>query len=73
MSRFEASYYPGEDGERMPEWHVVEWDYVNPETGAKTGKIVWKTYDLEFGEHSANEMAMIMQHEYNVRFAEEFA
>lgn len=73
MSRFEACYEPGECDERLPEWTVVEWDYVNPANGAKTGKIVWKTYDMISGEREAHEMAAIFQHEYNLRFAEEFA
>lgn len=73
MARFEACFEPGEDGERLPEWHVVEWTYVNPENGSKSGRIVWKSYDMEFGELGAREMAMILQHEYNLQFAEEFA
>ena len=73
MARFEASYYPGEDGERLPEWRVVEWTYVNPENGSKMGNTVWKSYDMMNGEREANEMAAILQHEYNLRFAEEFA
>lgn len=73
MARFEASYYPGEDGERLPEWHVVEWTWVNQQTGAKGGDVVWKTYDMENGEREAQEMAAILQHEYNMEFAKEFA
>lgn len=72
MARFEAFFYPGEDDERLPEWCVVEWTYVNPETGAKSGDTVWKTYDMIDGEREAHEMAAILQHEYNLRFAEEF-
>ena len=73
MARFEASYYPGEDGERLPEWTVVEWTYVNPENGSKSGRTVWKTYDMMNGEREAHEMAAILQHEYNMEFAGEFA
>ena len=69
MARFEASYYPGEDGERLPEWHVVEWTNVNPETGAKSGDIVWKSYDMMFGERDAKDMAHWMQEVYNWEFA----
>lgn len=70
MPRFEASYYPGEDGERLPEWRVVEWTYVNPETSAKSGNTVWKSYDMMFGERDANEMAHWMQEVYNWEFAQ---
>lgn len=73
MARFEASFYPGEDGERLPEWHVVEWTYVNPTNGSKSGRTAWKTYDMIGGEAAAKEMAAIMQHEYNMEFASEFA
>lgn len=73
MARFEASYYPGEDNERLPEWTVVEWEYVNPTNGAKSGRTVWKTYDMINGEREAHEMAAILQHEYNMEFAGEFA
>lgn len=71
MARFEASYYPGEDGERLPEWQVVEWTVVNPETGGKVGKTHWKTYDMAFGEQDAKDMAYWMQQVYNWEFAEE--
>lgn len=73
MPRFEASFYPGEDNERLPEWSVVEWTYVNPKNGAKTGHCVWKTYDMIDGEREATEMAALLQHEYNLEFAKEFA
>ena len=73
MARFEASFYPGEVDERLPEWHVVEWTYVNPENGSKSGRTAWKTYDMENGEREANEMAAILQHAYNLEFAKEFA
>lgn len=71
-ARFEASFYPGETDERLPEWHVVEWTFVNPETGSKSGDIVWKTYDLENGEVEAHEVAALLQHEYNMEFHAEF-
>ena len=73
MARFEASYYEGEPNERLPEWHVVEWTYENPETGAKSGDTVWKTYDMEFGEQDAKDMAYWMQQVYNWEFAQECA
>ena len=71
MARFEASYYPGEPDERLPEWRVVEWTYENPETGAKSGDTVWKSYDMAFGERDAIEEAAIRQMIYNWEFAEE--
>lgn len=49
-ARYSVEYYPGEDNERLPEWRVVEWTFVNPETGGKAGRSVYKTYDLEEGE-----------------------
>lgn len=64
-NRFQASYYPGEPDERLPEWHVVEWTYVNVANGAKSGKTVWKTYDMEFGEQDAKDVAYQMQQVYN--------
>lgn len=72
-TRFEASYYEGEVDERLPEWRVVEWTFVNPETGTKGGRTVWKTYDMEFGEQDAKDMAHWMQECYNWEFAEECA
>ena len=72
MARFEASFYPGEDNERLPEWKVVEWTYVNTDNGSKSGRTVWKTYDLENGEKEANEMAWLLQEEYNQEFYAEF-
>ena len=73
MARFEASYYEGEDNERLPEWTVVEWTHVNPKNGTKSGRTVWKTYDMLNGEREAIEMAAVLQHEYNLKFASEFA
>lgn len=73
MARFEASFYPGEDNERLPEWQVVEWTYTNPKTGGRSGSVVWKSYNMETGEREANEMAAVLQHEYNLEFAEENA
>jgi hypothetical protein len=70
MARFEASYYPGEYDERLPEWTVVEWTHVNHKTGAKSGNTVWKTYDMEFGEQDAKDMAYWMQQVYNWEVAE---
>ena len=70
MARFEAVYYEGEQDERLPEWRVVEWTIVNPETGGKVGKTHWKTYDMEFGEREAKEKAYWMQEVYNWEFAQ---
>ena len=63
-NRFEASFYEGEPNERLPEWHVVEWTFVNPENGSKSGRTVWKTYDLMDGEKQAIKIAEKMQHDY---------
>lgn len=71
MTRFEAVLYEGEVDERLPEWHVVKWNVVNKETGARMGKTHWKTYDMEFGEQDAKDMAYWMQQVYNWEFAEE--
>lgn len=50
--RFEAFFYPGEDDERLPEWNVVEWEYVN-DNGSRFGSKVWSTYDMINGEAMA--------------------
>ena len=71
--RFEAVFHEGEFGERLPEWCVVEWTNVNAETGAKFGRNVWKSYDMMTGEDQAKEMAYVLQQEYNLEFAENFA
>lgn len=71
-NRFEAVLYDGEPDERLPEWQVVEWTYIG-EYGSKSGKVVWKTYDMEFGERDAKDIAYHMQQVYNWEFAEEFA
>lgn len=71
MARFEARYYPGEDSERLPEWQVVEWTAVNPETGGKVGKTLWKTYDMAFGEQDAKGIAYWMQQVYDWEVAQE--
>lgn len=71
MARFEAVLYDGEVDERLPEWQVVEWTYVNHETGAKSGKTAWKTYDMAFGEQDAKDMAYWMQQVYDWEVAEQ--
>ena len=65
MARFEAVLYDGEPDERLPEWCVVEWNYINPETGAKSGKTVWKTYDMVWGEQEAKDRAYQLQQVYD--------
>ena len=70
-ARFEAVFYDGEPDERLPEWHVVEWTFVNPETGGKIGNKVAK-FD-EYDGDKAIELATVLQHEYNMTFAAEFA
>lgn len=69
MERFEVVYYAGEDGERLPEWQVVEWTVVNPETGGKIGKTHWKTTDMEFGEQDAKDIAYHKQQVYEWELA----
>lgn len=64
--RFEAYLYDGEENERLPEWRVVEWTYVNPETGAKSGRSVFRTYDLENGRKEAEMIAANLQETYNL-------
>lgn len=72
MARFEASFYPGEDNERLPCWDVVEWEFVNEKTGAKVGRKIESFYG-EDGEALAKELAWVLQEEYNIEFASEFA
>ena len=66
--RFEASFYEGEDGERLPNWHVVEWDTIvrnaDGSVKAKSGNIVWKTYDMIDGEIDAIQRAYQLNTEY---------
>ena len=69
-ARFEAVFYDGEPDERLPEWHVVEWTYVNPETGAKCGNKV--AIFSEYDGDKAIELAAVLQHEYNMEFHAEF-
>ena len=66
--RFEAYLDPGETDERLPEWRVVEWTYVNTETGAKSGRSVFRTYDLETGQREAEMIAANLQEAYNLEF-----
>lgn len=70
-ARFEAVFYEGEVDERLPEWHVVEWTYVNPETGGKIGNKVARFWEDE-GDKAA-ELAAVLQDEYNMEFARDFA
>jgi hypothetical protein len=65
-ARYSVEYYPGENNERLPEWRVVEWTFVNPETGGKAGRTRYKTYDLEGGESACEEVRMVLQEEYNM-------
>ena len=71
MARFEVVLYPGEDDERLPSWDVVELEDVSPTV--RIGTRVWSTYNMEEGEQLATEMALLLQHEYNQEFYEEFA
>lgn len=70
-ARFEAVFHEGEPDERLPEWHVVEWTYVNPETGGKIGNKVARFWEDQGSE--AKELAAALQEAYNIEFAENFA
>ena len=59
-ARYSVEYYPAEVDERLPEWRVVEWTYVNPETGSKSGRAVFRTYDMETGEAEATKRAALL-------------
>lgn len=50
---YEASYYPGEDNERLPEWSVVKWEILNGTT--KIGRTVKKFSQSE--ERAAKSLA----------------
>lgn len=69
-ARFEAVFYEGEPDERLPEWHVVEWTFVNPETGAKLGNKVARFWEDEGDEAKA--LASDLQQAYNMEFYAEF-
>lgn len=73
MARYEVVYYPGEPDERLPEWQVVEWTNLASPIGVKSGKIIWKSYDMEFGERDAKDIAYHLQEVYNWEFAQEYA
>lgn len=70
-ARFEAVFHDGEPDERLPEWHVVEWTYVNPETGGKIGNKVARFWEDEGDKAMA--LASDLQQAYNMEFAAEFA
>ena len=69
MARYEAVLYEGEDDERLPEWTVVEWS-ADDGHGNRAGKVVWKTYDMVFGEQDAKDRAYHLQQVYNWEFAQ---
>jgi len=68
-SRFEAVFHEGEYGESMCEWRVIEWTYTNPVNGARSGHKV-ETFDYE---DDAQELANVLQEEYNIEFFAECA
>lgn len=70
-ARFEAVFYDEEPNERLAEWHVVEWTFVNPETGAKIGNKIARFWEDE-GDVAKN-LASDLQQAYNMEFAAEFA
>ena len=70
MARFEAVFSAGADS-HADEWYVIE--YTFQKNGVRIGNVIWKTRDMEVGEHEAHEMAKIHQWEYDNQFANEFA
>ena len=66
--RFEAVFYEGEQDERMPSWDVVEWTNVNPVNGARSGRTV-RQFDYE---EDAQELAKVLQENYNMEFQSKF-
>lgn len=71
MNRFTVEYDPGEENELLPSYAVVEWTSVNVENGSKLGIRVWKTYNLETGRGEAEELAAVLQEEYNQKLYNE--
>lgn len=70
MAKFEAVYYEGEWGERLPSWDVVCWNAPQA-NGSRMGSVVEKFGPA--GEAEARELAWVLQHEYDAEFAAEFA
>lgn len=54
---YEAVFRYEERGERLAEWEVVEWNYVNRVTGAKCGRRVKRFSGTELGGLDAMTMA----------------
>ena len=66
--RFQAVFHEGEYGERMPSWDVVEWIYTNTVNGARSGRTV-ESFDRE---EQAEELAAVLQQQYNMEFHSNF-
>ena len=54
---YEAIFRDEEPDERVAEWHVVKWDSINPDTGAKSGRRVKRFPGTELGGADAIEAA----------------
>lgn len=66
--RFQAVFFDGEYGERQPSWDVIEWTYTNPVNGARSGHTV-ESFDYE---NDAQELAGVLQENYNMEFHSNF-
>jgi hypothetical protein len=62
--RFEAVFYEGEYGERMPCWDVVEWTHIKSTLRAGSTVKSFPACD----EKEAKELAWVLQEEYNLEF-----
>jgi hypothetical protein len=62
--RFEAVFYEGEYGERMPEWCVVEWTHFT--SSSRSGSTVQSFAACD--EQEAKELAWVLQEAYNLEF-----
>ena len=58
MKKYEAVYFEEEPGERVAEWHVVEW--VSLDSEPKIGRSIAKYYNSSFAEQKAKEQAEIL-------------
>ena len=58
MPRFEAVYNPGEDGERLPSWTVVEWTVTS--NGVRFGRKVEDCGCSDEAEETARDIAYVL-------------
>lgn len=63
--RFEAVYFEGEYGERMPSWDVIEWTSFGA-NGSRSGKTIESFYVDQ--EYMARELVEVLQENYNMEF-----